>query len=225
MTRDVLTVGPETAILEAQAVMTKNGIRHLPVVVENKILVGIVTDRDIRSAMPSTVLSETEKTDERIRLESMKVKDIMTPNPITISPAQTIEDALLLMQSTKVGAFPVVDEEGKLKGILSARDLMRAFAQVLGLGEPGALIGIVVENKIGQMKKVVDAITETGVSFGSILVSRMWEEGKRAVFPYLLTNKISNVKKHLIAKGFTLLDPMEWRLDRLPQRKAEEEGE
>ena len=218
MTRDVVTVSPEAGILAAQTLMAQNRIRHLPVVVEDDILVGIVTDRDIRSAMPSSVLSETEKAAEERRLAAMKVQDIMTANPVTVSPAQTLEDALMMMQNLKVGAFPVVDQAGKLEGIISVRDLMRAFVNVLGLEEPGALLGIVVENKLGQMKRIVDAITETGVSFGSILVSRVWEEDKRAVFPYLLTNNISKVKNHLRELGFTLLDPMEWYLDRLPKK-------
>ena len=222
MTRDVLTVGPETAILAAQTLMAQNGIGHLPVVVEDDILVGIVSDRDIRSAMPSTVLSDIEKTDRQERLASIKVKDIMTANPVTVSPSQTIEDALLILQNIRIGALPVVDENGKLEGIISVRDLMRAFAQVLGLGEPGERIGIVVEDQLGQMKRVVDAITETGVSVGSILVSPVWEEGKRTIFPYLLTHNISKVKKHLREEGFALLDPMQWYLDRLPKRKTTE---
>ena len=57
-----------------------------------------------------------------------------------------------------------------------------------------------------------------GVSFGSILVARVWEEGKRAVFPYLLTNNLSKVKNRLRELGFTLLDPMEWYLDQLPKK-------
>jgi acetoin utilization protein AcuB len=221
MTREVVTVGPETGLLEAQQLMVQNGIRHLPVVVEDGVLIGILTDRDIRSAMPSTVLSESEKTAGQLRLADIKVKDIMTPKPVTVSPADTLEDALLMMQQWKVGAFPVVDREGKLKGIISVRDLMRAFVTVLGLEEPGALIGIVVEDKLGQMKRIVDAITEQRVSFGSILVARTWEEGKRAVFPYLLTNNISKVKNRLRELGFTLLDPMDWYLDRVPKWKGE----
>ncbi len=218
MTKDVLTISPDTGILEAQTMMSQNRIRHLPVVLADNTLVGIVTDRDIRSSMPSTILSEAEKAGEEKRLAVMKVKDIMTADPITISPTETLEDAILMMQKHKVGAFPVVDQEGKLHGIISVRDLMRAFATVLGLEEPGALLGIVVENKLGQMKRIVDAITEQKVSFGSILVARTWEEGKRAVFPYLLTSNISKVKNRMRELGFTLLDPMEWYLDRLPKR-------
>ncbi|MDA8306417.1 MAG: CBS domain-containing protein [Deltaproteobacteria bacterium] len=78
MTRDVITVGPEMSIIAAREIMVKNGIRHLPVVAEDDILVGIVTDRDIRTAMPSTVLSEAENAAAAERLAGIKVKDVMT---------------------------------------------------------------------------------------------------------------------------------------------------
>ncbi|MHC1729772.1 MAG: CBS domain-containing protein [Syntrophobacteraceae bacterium] len=216
MTKNVLTIGPDASISEAHSLMVENKIRHLPVVIGDNILAGIVTDRDIRSALPSTLLTKTEQAAEEKELASLRVKDIMTHNPVTISPTDTLEDAIMLMQSMKVGAFPVVDSDGRLKGIISVRDLMRAFVNVLGLEEPGALLGIVVDDKVGQMKRIVDAITEEGVSFGSILVARTWEEGKRAVFPYLLTGNIARVRRRLEELEFVLLDPMEWYLDQLP---------
>ena len=218
MTKNVVAVGPEMSIVAAREIMVKNGIRHLPVVVEDDKLVGIVTDRDIRTAMPSAVLFDAEHAAQLEQLAGIKVQDIMTSGPVTVSPTQTLEDALLMMEMHKVGAFPVVDGEGRLKGIISVRDLMRAFVSVLGLRDPGVLIGIVVEDKLGQMKKIVDAISELGVSFGSVLVARTWEEGKRAVFPYLLTNNIARVRRHLREKGFTLLDPMDWYLDQVPKK-------
>jgi len=143
----------------------------------------------------------------------------MTTKVVTVSPMNTLEDALLLMQQTKVGGFPVVDAHGLLLGIISIRDLMRAFINVLGIEEPGTLLCIVVEDKIGQLKKIVDAITEERISFGSILVARYWEEGKRAVFPYLLTSNVARVKAKLEGLGFTLLNPMQWNLDQLPKNK------
>ncbi len=141
----------------------------------------------------------------------------MTPDPITISPSYTLQDALLLLQQRKVGVLPVVDDNGILKGIVGIWDLIRAFINVLGIGEPGMLLGIVVEEKIGKMKEIVDAITEEKISFGSILVARYWDEEKRAVFPYLLTKDISRVKKKLEKMGFTLIDPLEWYLEQLPK--------
>jgi acetoin utilization protein AcuB len=219
MTRDVITIDLDTTILEASELLTRHRIRHLPVVDKESRLVGIVTDRDIRSAMPSIVLDDEEVSREKERLAQLKAKDIMTKEVVTISPNNTLEDALLLMQRTKVGAFPVLDHQGRLQGLLSIRDLMRAFINVLGIEENGTLLCIMVEDKIGQMKRIVDAITEERISFGSILVARHWEEGKRAVFPYLLTSNVARVKVKLEKMGFTLLNPMEWSLDQLPKTR------
>jgi acetoin utilization protein AcuB len=219
MVSQVITIDKEASIFDAQEKMAANGIRHLPVVDADNRLVGIVTDRDIRSAMPYRLIKQTGTIDEREKLAQMKVDDIMTRNPKTIGPLYTIQDALLMIQKEKVGAFPVVDDSGRLKGILSVRDLLRAFINVLGIGQPGTLVGIEVEEKVGQLKKIVDAITEENVSFGSVLVARTWQTGKRAVFPYLLTNNVSKVKKKLSGLGYKLIDPMEWNIDELPERK------
>ena len=217
MTRRVITVGPEATLFEIQDLMTQNRIRHVPVVDEDNKLIGIVSDRDVRSALPFRYLQEGISPEEKAKLQGLRAKDIMTRKVFTISPGYTIQDALLMIQNSKVGALPVVDEEGRLKGILSVRDLLRAFINVLGIGQPGTLLCILVEEKVGQLKKIVDAITAMGVSFGSVLVARYWEEDKRAVFPYLLTQNVAHVKKKLQEMGYTLLDPMQWYLDQLPE--------
>jgi acetoin utilization protein AcuB len=217
MTRKVITIDKDADLLKTKKIMEDHGFRHLPVVDGENRLIGIVTDRDIRSAMPSIALkgSESEKAEQKV--SAIRVEDIMTKDPVTVTPTYTLQDALLLIQKTRVGAFPVVDEQGVLKGIISIRDLIRAFINVLGIGEPGALLCIIVEEKVGQLKKIVDAVTEENVSFGSVLVAKYWDEGKRAVFPYLLTQNIGPVKRKLEKLGFELLDPMEWYLDQLPK--------
>jgi acetoin utilization protein AcuB len=220
MTRNVIAIRADASILEARELLAKHRIRHLPVIEEDETLIGIVTDRDIRTALPSPFLSDEETQRERNKVMQFKVSQIMTRNPVTISPFHTLEDALLLMQKMRVGAFPVVDNDGRLRGIISVRDLLRAFINVLGIEEPGTLLCILVEEKIGQMKRIVDAVTEERISFGSILVARHWEEGKRAVFPYLLTSNVAHVKRKLQGMGFELLDPMEWALDQLPRSDA-----
>ncbi|MBW2409406.1 MAG: CBS domain-containing protein [Deltaproteobacteria bacterium] len=217
MTRKVITINKAAGIFEAQEKMADNRIRHLPVVDEDNHLIGIVTDRDIRSALPYSLFKGFETSKTREALPDLKVKDIMTEKPATISLSYTIQDALLLIQKLRVGALPVVDEDGKLKGIISVRDLLRAFINVLGIGEPGTLLCILVEEKVGQLKKIVDAVTEENISFGSVLVARYWDENKRAVFPYLLTQNVAPIKRKLEKMGFELLDPMEWYLDQLPK--------
>ncbi len=216
MVSQVITIDKDASIFEAQEKMAARKVRHLPVVDDDNRLIGIVTDRDIRSALPYSLIKNKATADEREKLDQLKVKDIMTQNPKTITPRYTIQDALLLIQKERVGAFPVVDDEGKLQGILSVRDLLRAFINVMGIGQPGTLLCIEVEEKVGQLKRIVDAITEENISLGSVLVARTWDEGKRAVFPYLLTNTVSKIKKKLTAMGYKLIDPMEWYIDQPP---------
>ena len=217
MTSKVITTRPGATLLEARELLKTHKIRHLPVIGDDKRLVGIITDRDIRSALPAAFYRDDCPDPAGADYTQLTVGDVMTPDPMAISPQDTIEDALLQIQKMRVGAFPVVDDDGYLKGIISVRDLLRAFINVLGIEEPGTLLGILVEEKVGQLKKIVDAITEENISCGSILVSRHWEKDMRAVFAYLLTNSVSRVKRKLTDLGFELLDPMEWAMDRLPQ--------
>jgi len=220
MTQKVVTIDKNADILEAKELMEQYQIRHVPVVEPDGLLIGMITDRDIRSALPSTFYKKDKAATKRAVAPSIKVKELMSQKLTTLSPMDTIEDALLLIQKTLVGALPVVDEKGRLKGIISVRDLLRAFINVLGIGQPGTLLCILAEEKIGQLKKIVDIITEERISFGSVLVARYWQEGKRAVFPYLLTNNVVSVKKKLKDAGYTLLDPMEWCMDQLPKAET-----
>lgn len=222
MTRKVITIHKDAGLAEAKKKMEDNNIRHLPVVEEDSTVIGILTDRDIRSALPSVFSTCLNDPAEVQHIEALRVEDVMTKNPITISPMNTLEDALMMMHKMRKGAFPVVDQHGKLKGIITTSDLIRAFINVLGMEIPGTLLCIEVEDKIGQMKKIVDAITEEKIAFGSILVARHWDAGKRAVFPYLLTSNVIKVKKKLEGMGYTLLNPMEWSLDQLPNTEDRE---
>ena len=217
MTKKVISIDKETGLFEAHEKMVQHNIRHLPVVEDDNTLIGIVTDRDIRSALPYELFKKDDFEKEKEKISDKKRTSVTSSLSFVISPLHTIQDALLLVQEKRVGAFPVVNEQGKLKGILSVRDLLRTFTNVLGIGEPGTLICLLVEEKIGQLKKIVDAITEEKVSCGSILVARYWEEGKRAVFPYLLTQNVAPVKRKLEKIGYKLLDPMEWYMDQLPK--------
>ena len=217
MATDLITVGPELTIFEAKELMGEKNIRHLPVVDGSGKLLGIVSDRDMRDAMPSTLLKKPDYETTLKKIGGYPVSDIMTAKPLSIFPYYTLQDTLLVMQKKKVGALPVVDEEGYLKGILSTRDLLKAFVRVLNIDEPGTLLCIVVKEQSGQMKKIIDIISEENISLGSVLVTRHWDDDRRAIFPYLLTNNVINVKRKLLDIGFELIDPMEWYLNQLPK--------
>jgi acetoin utilization protein AcuB len=218
MAKKVATVDKECRLLDAQELMRQRRIRHLPVVDGQNTLIGIVTDRDIRSALPYDLAKGQGDDEERKKWAHLKVASVMSTDLLYIHPNHTLQDAILLIEQKKVGAFPVVDQDLKLVGILSVRDLLRAFINVLGIGEPGTLLCVLVEEKVGQLKKIVDIIAEENISCGSVLVARYWQEDKRAVFVYLLSSNVARVKKRIEDIGFTLLNPMDWYLDQYEYR-------
>ena len=218
MTPGVITIDKDSDILKARALMVENRFRHLPVVDKSNTLTGIITDRDVRSALSLERYKAPLKRGSAGEASGVKVEDVMTRDPVTISSESTIQDALLLIRDKRIGAFPVVDENGKLIGIISDSDLLHAFINVLGINEPGMLLGIVVDEEMREMKKIVDAMIEENLSFGSILVARHWDKGKRAVFPYLLSQNIAPLKRRLLRLGFELLDPVDWYIDQLKSK-------
>jgi IMP dehydrogenase len=106
--REVITIGPENTVAEAIKLMEEKRIAGLPVV-DKGILVGIITGRDVR------FLKEKEK----------KVNEIMTKNPVTGKENITIEEAMNIMQQHRIEKLPIVDNSGKLMGLITAKDIIK----------------------------------------------------------------------------------------------------
>jgi len=127
MTPSPITTGPDTPVLEARQLMIQKRIRHL-LVVDGPKLLGIVTDRDIRLNLPSpaTSLSVWEV---NYLLARMTVESAMTTSVVVVSPRHDAKEAASLMLDHKIGALPVVDG-GRLVGIITETDLLRAFVKL-----------------------------------------------------------------------------------------------
>jgi CBS domain-containing protein len=123
MTKDPLTVTPTESIGQVDDLMNTNRIRQLPVV-QGKNLVGIVTDRDIRSFLSGSLLESPEA---RERALAAEVREIMTTAPMTVSPDDDLPEAVELMIDEKIGGVPVVDEAEGLVGIVTYVDILRCF--------------------------------------------------------------------------------------------------
>ena len=130
MTREPLTVTATETIGEADDLMSQNKIRQLPVVT-GKELIGIVTDRDIRSFLSGSLLASPE---QRERALKTCIREIMTSEPITVSPDDDLEEAVELLIEEKVGGIPVVDETEGLVGIVTYVDVLRCFLNRLQEG-------------------------------------------------------------------------------------------
>jgi acetoin utilization protein AcuB len=123
MTREPLTVTATETIGEADDLMSQNKILQLPVV-KGKELVGIITDRDIRSFLSGSLLASP---DQREMALKTRIREIMTSEPITVSPDDDLEEAVELLIEEKVGGIPVVDGAEGLVGIVTYVDVLRCF--------------------------------------------------------------------------------------------------
>jgi acetoin utilization protein AcuB len=127
MTAEPVTVGPEDTLMRAVEVMRKHRIRRLPVVIGEK-LVGLVAEGDLKRAQPSA-LSATQEEFDAI-MDGTSVSRIMIADPVTAGPGVLLVDAAQTLLTTKYGTLPVV-EGGRLVGILTDTDLLRALADML----------------------------------------------------------------------------------------------
>ncbi len=124
VTTTVIEIAPEASVKEAFYLMKSMGIRHLPVV-KNGTLNGIVTDRDLRRPKISDVFKSWE---ELYRInDDIQVEDIMVSPVLTVDPDAQIKEAAKIMVQNRIGALPVVDKKGKLVGIITESDILRAF--------------------------------------------------------------------------------------------------
>ena len=124
MTSDVVTISPDTTLPEAHRTMTEHQIRRLPVVEKKGHLVGIVTRGDVRGAQPSEATSLSIWELNRL-LATLKVKEIMTPNPVTVAQTATIAEAAEMMLENRISGLPVVNEKGELVGMITESDIFR----------------------------------------------------------------------------------------------------
>ncbi|MFZ2952035.1 MAG: CBS domain-containing protein [Streptococcus suis] len=157
MTRKVVYISPDTTIAHAADLMREQDLHRLPVI-ENDKLVGLVTEGTIAEASPSkaTSLSIYEM---NYLLNKTKVKDVMIKDVITVSAYASLEDATYLMYKNKVGILPVVDNE-QLYGVITDRDIFAAFLQVSGYGEEGVRARFIVDNKAGELEKIIRLVSD-----------------------------------------------------------------
>ena len=122
MTADPITVKLNTTLPELHQIMVSEEIRRLPVVDDEGRLLGIVTLGDVRGAQPSPATSFSIW-EMNYLLSSLDVEKIMTPDPITVHPDQTIGEAARIMLENRISGLPVTDEEGCLVGIITESDI------------------------------------------------------------------------------------------------------
>jgi len=133
MTTVLVTVRPDAPVAEAQHLMRHRRIRHLPVVDDGR-LVGIITDRDVRTTLPSPATS-LAKSEIHYLLDRLVVGRVMTRSVVTIDADAPVSEAVGLVLAHRIGALPVMEGD-RLAGIITETDLLRAFARTFTAGAP-----------------------------------------------------------------------------------------
>lgn len=205
MTSDPITIPAGMLIPDARRLMNEYQIRHLPVIDRDRKLIGIVTDRDLRSAYPSSVTSRGEKMLAFEQVEKTEVAEIMTTSCSTLGPESTLDDALLIFDTDKIGGIPIVSEEGVVLGIFSLLDLTAAYRKMFGVSEKGSvLIGVEDDGRENILCEITELLEKAGIPLTRLI--RLGEKRDYSkIYMRINTLRPVEVVKLLKAKGFVLL--------------------
>lgn len=167
MRTELITVSPDTTLVEARKILERHKIDHLLVVNDKKKLVGILSDRDLKQnwASPATSLSTHEL---NYLLEKVLVKMIMIKSVETVPASTTIERAAYIMQQKDINCLPVVDQEN-LVGIITSTDVMEVLLNAIGLSEGSIRLAIFVRDSIGALAAVTSTLSQERINIQSLL--------------------------------------------------------
>ena len=173
MHTDLVTVSPETTLVEAKDILENKKIEHLLVVNESGKLVGILSDRDLKQnwASPATSLSTHELT---YLLQKVLVKMIMVKTVVTIPVDTTIERAAYIMQQHNISALPVMEND-ELAGIITSTDVIEVLLDAVGMSDDSTRIGVFVKDNMGVLAEVSAILRDEKVNIQSLL---SWPEKK-----------------------------------------------
>ena len=202
MTKNVLVLTPEDNVKSALSLMRENNIRHLPLVNNDGEVVGLVTERDIKSTLPSFLKGEALK--EHL---AASLSTIMTENVITGHPLDFVEEVAVLFYDYKIGCLPIIHDR-KLVGIITSTDLLHTMVELTGANKPGSQLEIRVKNKTGVLYDAAGVFRKHRVNLHSVLVYPDPDDDQYQilVFRIATTNPIRMIEA-LKEEGFDVLWP------------------
>jgi acetoin utilization protein AcuB len=160
MTRNPVTIRPESDFLAAVAILKAARFRSLPVVTAEGELVGILTDKDVAAASPPSIdILEPRRPD--YYGVHLRVEQVMNPDYVSIGPGVPLEEAALVMLQKRVDRLLIV-EDGRLIGIITSSDIFRQLVAILGGGSSAIRLTVEVENVPGRLAQLAGAIASVG---------------------------------------------------------------
>ena len=199
MRKPVISTLPSATLAQAQDLMRKHGIRHLPVL-EGDRLVGILSTRDIRVAVPPPAASEEARAYAE-KLQALPVSEVMAREVVAVAPFTPVEHCAKLMTEYKIGCLPVL-AGGRLEGIVTTTDVMAMMAQMMGVSEPGSRIVVEVPVASGAVGDVARLIEGRGVRIASIASIPVPERGRTLLVMRLQTINPQSVVRVLAEAGY-----------------------
>ena len=165
MTINPVTTTPDMGVFEAFELMKNEGVQRLPVLDNDGNLVGIISEKNITSAAADREVSIVEFA---LLLSKIKVGDVMTKEVITVSVDDPVELAARKMSDNDISILPVVDNDGKLVGIVSRSDLFRLLLELFGTRHYGIRVTFRIKDQKGVIAKLAIALERIGANIVSI---------------------------------------------------------
>lgn len=164
MNEEPYTLAPTNTVLEALKLMRDKKVRHLPVIDKERHVLGVITERDIKEVLPSSLQDEPNSP-----VFQAKVEEIMVKDPLVGHPLDFVEEVALTFYESKVGCLPIVSGE-KLVGIVTTTDLLYTYIELTGATEPGSKIEIRVADTPGVLFEITKIFHHHHANVQSVLV-------------------------------------------------------
>lgn len=202
MNTSIPTLTPSHTINDALQLLKEKRIRHIPIINSDKEVLGVVTDRDLKEATPSTLLSS-----HNLEIYDLPLEKIMTRNPIIGHPLDFVEETASIFYDNRIGCLPIVSQ-GKLVGMITESDLLYKFIELTGSHQPGSQIEVRVPNKPGVLFEVSKVFYEQKTNVLSVLVypDKTNDDYKILVLRVKTMNPLKLIEE-IRAEGFEVLWP------------------
>ena len=206
MTANPYTIEKDASITDAIALMHDKGLRRLPVVEGGKA-VGIITKSDISTVSPTkaTTLSIYEV---NYLLSKTLVKDVMTKNPITISPDDLLEEAAVLMRANGISGLIVVDDDKNVIGIITESNIFDAFIEMFGINQKGTRISVEAIDKPGVMAEIAGLFKNHNANITNMVVFNSGSGKAEIVFRTSSVNT-GDIEKDITDAGYDVVSVIE----------------
>ncbi|WP_026561360.1 acetoin utilization AcuB family protein [Bacillus sp. J37] len=201
MKKNVITLRPEDTISLALKSMKENKIRHIPIVNDHHILVGIITERDVKDASPSIFQLELKE-----NFLTKPIKDVMSTDLITGHPLDFVEEIAAVLIDNQIGCLPILQDR-KLVGLITETDLLHTFVKLTGADQPASHLEIRVPNKPGMLAEVSSILLNRRVNIASALVYSDTDDRYKILVLRVQTINVTLIIKDIQSSGYQVIWP------------------